>query len=62
MIDKTPAQKRLDRIYADLGKKLERNSQCKTCGRYFHYLGLASHRSSCYEKKKQLEAKDESKP
>lgn len=27
-----------------------RNSQCPNCGKYFHHLGLASHRARCYEK------------
>ena len=30
----------------------ERNSQCPICGKYFHHLGLASHRAACRRRKK----------
>jgi len=33
-------------------KDYGKNSRCPICGKYFNYLGLASHRAACSDKKK----------
>jgi hypothetical protein len=50
---KTKAQERLDKKRQERGLlELERNSQCPSCGKFFHYLGLANHRASCVNKRR----------